>query len=159
MNKDQSYYVLGGVIFVIGVVAAFFVGMRYQTSRMSPFALGNRGTMRMMWGRPMMGAGMMQFGMRGTMSRATVGTVESVNGNQLTIKFSNGVTQTMQISSTATVTKTSNVGINGIAVGDQVAVSGQNTNGTYTVTNVRINPPTANPPAGGPTPTPTTTAQ
>ena len=148
MKKDQGTYILGGLAVVIALVVAFFAGMHVGQNRL------NMPMMQGTWSRPVMGRGMVMYrtfvnrpGMRGGIT----GVVQSVSGNQLTVKFANGVTQTMTVSATAAVTKTSQVNVAALTTGDTVLFSGQNMNGTYTVTNVRIipSPTTTPPPAGG----------
>lgn len=158
MKKDQGTYLLGGLAVVVALVVAFFVGVHVGQNRL--VRSGNT-TMPMMqgtWGRPTMGRGMMGnsgFGYRPGMRGGVTGVVQSVNGNQLTVKFPNGVSQTMTISNSATVTKTSQVTVGSISVGDNVLFSGQNVNGTYSVTGVRIIPS----PTVTPAPSPTVSAQ
>lgn len=152
MKRDQSTYILGGLIFVAVIVVAFFVGMRVgQRQQMTVGANPYRPMMRVVWGNPSTGRRMM-YSMRGGMQGGLMGQVQSVNGNQLTIKSSNGVIQTFTMDPNATVTKVSKDNTSIISQGDNVILSGTTTNGTYTVTNIRINPsPTT-------TPAPTTTA-
>ena len=158
MKKDQGTYLLGGLAVVIALVVAFFVGVHVGQNRLVRFGNTNMPMMQRTWGRPVMVRGMMGnsgFAMRPGMQGDSMGVVQTVSGNQLTVKFLNGVSQTMTVSTTATVTKTSQVNVGSITAGDNVLFSGQNVNGTYTVTSVRIIPsPTATPAA-----TPTAAAQ
>ena len=121
-------------IIVVVVVAggAFFGGMQYEKSKSSQSMTasatgqGQNGTRR--------GAGARAGG-------ATVGQVESMDSNSLTVQLQDGSSKIINLTSTTTYAKTASASSSDVKKGDRVGVFGtSNSDGSVTAQNVQLNP-------------------
>jgi hypothetical protein len=127
MNSKYLTPVL--VVAVIGAVgaAAFFAGVQFKESE-SGFTVhamdqGKHHMMQYMQSR-----------------HAESGEVVIKDGNTITVKSENGLTETIILTGDTDISKTTNATVNDINVGDQVMVFGQEENGTFTAEAIDINP-------------------
>ena len=149
MTTQQNAYILGIAAVVAAVIGGFYIGMRFQVQRTSPFARPYWGTSRggMMRGR--MGYG---FGIRNGMmgAGALTGQITSITANQMTVTFANGTTTTVLLSPNTTYTKLDPATQATLKSGEMVSITGsRDANGTLSAQTVRVNLPPATP-----TPTP-----
>lgn len=139
MTSTQKTYLVGGIILFFAVVISFFIGLRAERfiqQRSMFFAQYNmrpyRGMRGMMYGKNMFpfGSG---FG-RGVIS----GQITAISANQITVKLSNGTTQTILLPNTTTFTQIDSVAQNSLQQGQNVTVVGQNVNGSFSAARVNI---------------------
>jgi hypothetical protein len=88
--------------------------------------------------------------------RGTVGTVENIDGNKITLKTIQGTVQFVTIDSNTTVSKTVTGSVGDIAAGTTIQVTGETqTDGSITANNISVTPDGLF--IGGPMQPPTTT--
>lgn len=118
------------VVALIGAVgaASFFAGMKFDTleNTMAVEAMGPRHFQRGMGN--MMDAG------------HTAGEVTAIDGNTITVKRPNGLTEKIIITSDTDVTKTNQATLNDLQIGDKVMVFGKEENDGFSAETLHINP-------------------
>ena len=127
------------IIIVIAIAAAtggFTAGIKYQQiRRSSDFA--QRGTNQF---RNVQGGGMMRNG-GGRGMRPVAGEVIKADSASVTVKFPDGSTKIVLLSSGTSINKAEQVNATELKTGIQVAVFGtENADGSVTAQNIQINP-------------------
>jgi hypothetical protein len=74
----------------------------------------------------------------GFAGRGVSGTVESVDGNTITVTTRNGQTEKVQLASNATITKQTSGQLSDITKGAQIVALGQANGGTFQATSIQI---------------------
>jgi hypothetical protein len=83
--------------------------------------------------------GTVQGGQGGAFGGGTFGTIESIEGNVVTVKMQNGSTVRAKTTETTLIEKLMGVTVQDLKVGEQVTVSGsQNADGTTTARSIRV---------------------
>lgn len=134
---DNKYITPVLVVALIGAVGAatFFAGVKFRTldrnfaiEAVEPRFLGPERHTQMM--------------MQGMMAEhhGTAGEVTAKDGNTITIKRTNGLTEKIIITGDTDVTRTSQATINDLNIGDRVMVFGQEENGQTSADAIEINP-------------------
>lgn len=123
----RKHIMLTVVVAVLVGGAAFYGGMRYQSS------LRGSGTGRF-------GAGGVAGGRAGQ-NRPVLGEVLTVDADSLTVKMADGSTKIVNIAPSTTYSKTETGKKEEVVIGTKVNVFGQtNSDGSVTAQNVQINP-------------------
>jgi hypothetical protein len=135
MNSKYLTPVL--IVALIGAVgtSAFFAGVMFKQFNNDKIveAFDTRNQMFHNNGRGMMIDEMMQKGKE-------LGEITEKNGNTITVKSQNGLTEKVILTGDTDISKTSDVTANDLQVGDQVMVFGQQENGQFTAEAININP-------------------
>lgn len=143
--KEQKSTIVAIILIIIVAVIAFWGGIAFQRVHSNraysvmPGSMNGFGQGRFM-GRPMMGFGT-RSGQAGFARGAVNGTVTNISGNQVTVKLPNGITRTVNLSSTTQYLQTSTASQNSLSLGQNVTIMGQGSqNGSLSAQTVTINP-------------------
>lgn len=138
------------LIVAIGVMGGFYVGFRYEkskvpdttnTSSANIAALQGAARQAVAGATPVATGGGTGSGGGGFAGRGTIGTVESIAGNVLTIKDAQGNEVKVQLQSSTTITKTVSGSTSDLTQGVNVAVAGQRgSDGSVTANSITIVP-------------------
>ena len=133
----KNNMVMTVVIAIVVAAAAFFVGMKYQASKvMTTQATGQFGQ-NARFGQ---GSGR-QRGGRGGFGGAAVGEVTALDANSITLKLQDGSSKIVNLSSSTTYSKTDTAAKSDIKVGDRIAAIGSAaSDGSISAQNVQLNP-------------------
>lgn len=131
--KSNNILIIVIVAVIVGA-AGFFAGMQYQKSQRSSFA-GQFG------GAPRGASGAFgAFGGRGG-ARPVSGTILSSDATSITLKLADGSTTIVLVTRSTTINKATAGSKSDLTQGVRVAAFGtQNSDGTFTATNVQVNP-------------------
>lgn len=126
------------VVALVGAVGAisFFAGARFGTFNRDIMANAVESDVRMFhYGRPgMMVKGMMED------KHAGSGEITAKEGNTITVKRPNGLTEKIIITGDTDITKTNQSTIDDLQIGDKVMVFGKDENGEISAEAIEINP-------------------
>lgn len=128
MNNKYLTPVL--VVALIGAVgaASFFAGMKFDTFEKNMIVEA-------------MGPKHFQHGMNKMMVDGhAAGEVTAIDGNTLTVKLPNGLTEKIIITSDTDITKTNQGTLNDLQIGDRVMVFGKEENEEFAAETLQINP-------------------
>lgn len=139
MTSQQKTYLFGGIILLIAIIISFFLGMHFQarrnlfySARFNPM-MGYRQKMMFREGFTM------RHGLSGRRG-LTNGQIVGVSQNQITVKLSNGQTQTINFTSNTTFIKIEQANQNDLKTGATVSVVGSgDTSGSISAQSIRIN--------------------
>jgi hypothetical protein len=157
--KENFNLVTMAVILVIGG-AAFFGGMKYQQSKVSPagqgqFVAGNPFSGNR--NRDQAGAGtntQTGVGQRRMGNGQVIGEISGVDTKSITVKSADGSSKIILISDKTAINKATSGQISDLKVGEKVSVFGTaNTDGSVSGQNIQLNPAGGEPnvPSGTPT--------
>jgi len=132
MNKN-TMMIVAVILILAALGGGFFAGMQYQKSQ--PRSIGQ-----------FAGRG---FGTQNSNFRPVRGQVLSMDNNTLTVKLADGSTKIVVLSSSTIFVQSTKASKSDLKTGDTVnAVGSQNSDGSLTATDVQVNPPMLQRPAG-----------
>lgn len=144
MNKN-TMMIIAVVLIIVAAAGGFYAGMQYQSGQSrSRFAQG--GTFRQGFNGGVVG----QNGQNSNF-RPVRGQVLSMGSNTLTVKLPTGGTEIVVLSGSTVFMNTQKATLSDLKTGDTVNVVGTaNSDGSVTASDVQINPPGVQRPAGSP---------